>query len=152
MFPTDSPEYEVERDDSISVAAPRHPGAFQHVECPVCGGGSWTYRPMDGVFCDACNVRAALRPSYGEHAFTVLFDAGPVAPEYRHRAIPEDANGYRRARVHFYERADGSLRPGYADLDAVFDGTVPIGSWTPAWLLDAPVEPTDRTAREAADE
>ncbi|EMA48075.1 MULTISPECIES: DUF7567 family protein [Halococcus] len=53
----------------------RYDGAFDELQCPVCGSEDWTHLVFQGVFCAECNTRCLLRDPAGDQGFIVKFDS-----------------------------------------------------------------------------
>ena len=53
----------------------RYDGAFDELQCPVCGSEDWTHLVFQGVFCAECNTRCLLREPAGDQGFIVKFDS-----------------------------------------------------------------------------
>ncbi|WP_114579542.1 hypothetical protein [Saliphagus sp. LR7] len=109
----------------------RYNGAFDVVECPVCGSDEWTHIVYQGVFCANCNTKCTLREPAGDQGFIAEFDGAytwsvddgekiPETEEYGPVAsgkwLGTENTGYHR---HWF-----SARADYVHDDC---------EWEPAW-------------------
>jgi hypothetical protein len=59
----------------IAETEERYDGAFDELQCPVCGSEDWTHLIFQGVFCRDCNTRCLLREPAGDQGFIAEFDS-----------------------------------------------------------------------------
>ncbi|TYL37274.1 hypothetical protein CV102_18395 [Natronococcus pandeyae] len=110
----------------------RYPGAFDIIECPVCGSEEWTHLLYQGVFCARCNTQCTLREPAGDQGFIAEFDSKYTWSVDHGEAIPEtDEYGARASGKWLGTEADGYERywfSAYADHVDEHDC-----EWEPAW-------------------
>jgi hypothetical protein len=109
----------------------RFEGAFDELQCPVCGSEKWTHLVFQGVFCRACNTRCLLREPGGDQGFIATFDskytwltddAEPIPESDEHGAVASGKwlGSPRRG----YDLYWFSVKAEYPDDDV---------EWKPAW-------------------
>lgn len=135
----------------------RFEGAFDELQCPVCGSGDWAHLVFQGVFCRKCNTRCLLREPNGDQGFVATFDSNytwnvevaepiPYTDEYGAVASGKWLGSPRRG----YELYWFSPKAEHVDDYDV--------EWKPAWeretepayLIDLPAteEPVNARARK----
>lgn len=107
----------------------RYEGAFDEVECPVCGSEDWTHIVFQGVFCADCNTRCLLREPAGDQGFIAEFDGKYTWLTDDAEMIPETEEYGATASGSGSELpAAGTSATGFRPQQNTSTSTLPIGS------------------------
>lgn len=118
----------------ITYNETRWENAFDYIVCPVCGNDDWAHLVYEGVFCDACNCKATLRPTNGDRGFIVDFDASHCwADTDDEDLIPfSESHGQEAYAKYMGTEEDGYSRQ-YLGVYAFMNDDVDYDVWSPAW-------------------